>query len=982
MDPRNPQVAQGQLIHGFRVLKGADLPNLRAWCWELRHEATGARHLHLSHELDEKVFITSLRTLPQDDTGVAHILEHTVLEGSRSYPVKMFTELRGRSLNSFINAFTGLDRTSYPFATPNDEDWDNLLTRYLDAVFHPLLEEEAFLQEGWRREFQDPEDPATPLVLRGVVYNEMKAAMSTAEGQFARRFRHELLPDLCYARESGGDPAAIPQLTLEAWRAFHEHHYHPGNSWSATFGNQSLDATLRRLDEAFQGFGFREALELPPHPARGIPTVKEGCYPVLAGKGGPPAPRFAAVGWRLCPQQDLQELLGLSFLFEVLCGGLAAPLNLALLKSGLGPALAPVGFESSSSTSSFGIGLKGVAKGSAKAVEALVLGTLEDLARTGLDLTQLQAALDRFELENREQSRVWGMPWGLGLLYFGMSFWSAGGDPAQMLRNDLLLDSLRQKVQDQDFLPGLIRRWLLENPERLLLELEPDEGAVEEREAELSQRLKEEHAALAPDEAARVVEQARRVERWRENKGDLACMPTLDPARQSREVSHWPGQVTQAPGLVLHLHDQPVNGLAHVKLALPLDAQDPDLPLVDLLGWITRISHAGLGTEAAETRLRGLTGGVSVGSRHSMVATEYQALHHLHVGFHALARRHGEWMALLEDLLRRPDLQDSRRVAELLRMRQAGLHGELAGSASHIAMQASQHALSPIGHSTQQAEGLTFLRTLASLDPEDESLGLRLKALLERCLSHGGRHALLCADGEDLLAARPGLEAFLDRLPRATDGELLPLGEAAAPTGPRALLVDVDGAFVAESRKAPALADPDAPLLTLLAAWMEQPLYERIRAKGGAYGAMATYDSGQRVFTFASWRDPRIAGTWSDYDEVRRLALSGRISLEELDRAKIEALARLDRPLLPHERASRSFQHAVHGVDVALRQQVRQGLLDARTEDLAECAARWLAEDGDARRVVVCPRAMLKAELLLDLELETEDVLPRAGAGH
>ncbi len=979
MDPRNPLLAPGQLINGFLVEKGNDLPNLRAHCWELRHQATGARHLHISHELDEKVFITCLRTLPQDDTGVPHILEHTVLEGSRQYPVKMFTELRGRSLNSFLNAFTGPDRTAYPFATPNDEDWDNLLTRYLDAVFHPLLEEEAFLQEGWRLEFQEAENPATPLVLRGVVYNEMKAAMSSAEGQFARRFRRELLPDLCYANESGGDPAAIPQLSVEAWRAFHERHYHPGNSWTATFGNQALESTLARLDQAFQGFEHREALELGAHPSLGAPVVVDGHYPVLAGKGGPPAPRFAAVGWRLCSQQDMPEMLRLAFLFEVLCGGLAAPLNHALLQSGLGPALAPVGLDSGSASLTFGIGLKGVEKGSAEAVERVVLEALTALARDGLDPGQLQAALDRFELENREQSRVWGMPWGLSLLYFSMPHWMAGGDPAPMLRNDLLLESLRKDALDPDFLPGLIRRWLLENPERLRLELEPREGAVEAREEQLAHRLAEQRAAMDEEACHTLVQEARRVEAWRGNQGDLSCMPVLDPARQPRQSTVWPGTEFQLAGGVLHVHDQPVNGLAHVKLALPLDPRDPDLALVDLMGWITRISHAGLGTEASERRLRGLSGGVSLGSHHSLEAVEFKSVHHLHVGFHALARRHEDWLSMIEDLLRRPDLHDARRVSELLRMRQAGLHGELAGGASQIAMQASQHALSPIGSCVEQAEGLGFLRHLAALDPADESLGQRLQALLERCLSQRGRQALLCADGADMQAVRPGLENLLNSLPLQGQDERLPQGAATATRAARALLVDVDGAFVAESRVAPSLGDPDAARLSLLAAWMEQPLYERIRAKGGAYGAMATYDSGQRVFSFVSWRDPRIAGTWADFDEVRRLALGAQISREELDRAKIEALRRLDRPLLPHERASRSFQHALHGVSLELRNQYRQGLLDATAADVAECASRWLADDGGERRVVVCPQAMLRPDVVQGLVIEAEEALGTPG---
>lgn len=981
-DPRNPGLAVGRLVHGYEVLAGREAPNLRALTWELRHRETGARHLHISHELEENVFITCLRTLPADSTGVAHILEHAVLEGSHSYPVKMFNQLTGRSLNSFLNAFTSPDRTAYPFATPNAEDWDNLLTRYLDAVFHPLLEEEAFLQEGWRREFRDPEDPATPLEIRGVVYNEMKAALSSPDAQFGRRFRRELLPDLCYRHESGGDPEAIPSLSLEAWRAFHRRHYHPGNSWTVTFGCFPLEPTLRRLDEAFRGLGPGSALELGTQPPLGEAVRLSATYPTVGGgDGSGRAPRFAAVGWRLSSQADLGEALRLAFLFEILCGGLSAPLNHALLQSGLGPALAPVGFDGASSQLTFGIGLREVAEGAGAQVERLVLETLERIAREGLDPDHLRTALDRFELENREQSRVWGMPWGLTLGYFGLPHWMAGGDFHDGLRNDLLLEDLRRQAEDPAFLPGLIRRWLLDSPERLLLELAPEPGAVEAREQRLAARLEEEHAALDEAGARALVEQARRVAAWRADEGDLSCMPELKPEHLPRvSPAFHPLERPGAGGLLL-LQDQPVNGLSHLRLALPLSPSDPDLALVDLLGWLARISHAGLGVEASERRLRSLGAGLSIGSHHSLRADDDQPVHRLFVGLHALSRRAPDWLALVEDLLRRPDLQDGQRLRELLRMRQAGLRSQVIGGAAQIAQLVASDALSPIGRATDEAEGLASLRTLAALDAEADDLGGRLRALLERCLSADGRLVSLCAEAETFGGTLPGLEALLERLPRhsaqATDGLSGPLPGG----GPalRACLTEVDGAFVAECWAAPAYAHPDAARLQLLSAWMILPLYERIRAAGGAYGANASYDWSQRTFSFLSWRDPRIAGTYRDFDEVRGRALAGEIKVDDLKRAKVEALRRLDAPLLPHERAGRAFQHHLHGARQDLRDAFRRTLLDAAPTDLAEAAGRWL-DRAPRSRVVVCSAGQLTPERLEDLEHRSEEILPAPAA--
>ena len=979
-DPRNPGLAEGRRVHGYEVLRGREAPNLRALSWELRHLETGARHLHISHELDENVFITCLRTLPADSTGVAHILEHGVLEGSRRYPVKMFNQLTGRSLNSFLNAFTSPDRTAYPFATPNAEDWDNLLARYLDAVFHPLLEEEAFLQEGWRLEFRDPLDPSAPLEIRGVVYNEMKAALSSPDAQFGRRFRRELLPDLCYRHESGGDPAAIPELTLEGWRAFHRRHYHPGNSWTVTFGNLPLEPTLARLDEAFRGLGAAPALELGPQPPLGAPRRVVASYPTLGNGQGTGAPRFAAVGWRLCPQADLGESLRLGFLFEILCGGLSAPLNHALLQSGLGPALAPVGFEGSLSQLTFGIGLRQVEEGAGAAVEEKVLETLARIAREGLEPELLRTALDRYELENREQSRVWGMPWGLALAYFGLPHWMAGGDFHQGLRNDLLLEELRRQAEREDFIPGLIRRWLLENPERLLLELAPEPGAVEARERRLAARLEERRAALDDEGARALVEQARRVAAWRADPGDLSCMPELDPARLPRRSPAHGQETRPCAGGRLLLHDQPVNGLSHLRLALPLSPADPDLPLADLLGWLSRVGHAGLGVEASELRLRALCAGLSIGSHHSLAAAGAQAVHRLFVGFHALSARATDWLALLEDLLRRPDLQDGRRLAELLAMRQAGLRSQVIQGAAQIAQQAAADALSPIGRASDTAEGLGALRALAALDAERDGLGTRLAGLLERCLAAPGRLVSLCAEAETFNGSLPGLEGLLSRLP--LEAAAAPEGLAGPLSGGetlRACLTEVDGAFVAECWAAPDHADPDAARLHLLSVWMHLPLHERIRAAGGAYGAQAGYDWSQHTFNFLSWRDPRIAGTYHDFDAVRGLALAGEIRADELARAKVEALRRLDAPLLPHERAARSFQNELHGLSRERRNAFRAALLDATPADLAEAAGRWLFQ-APRRRVVVCPEAMLDPGRLEGLECTREEILPAPGA--
>lgn len=980
-DPRHPGLEPGSRLHGFLVRRIEALPNLRAWAIELEHEATGLTHLHVSHELEENVFLLAFRTLPSDSTGVAHILEHSVLEGSRNYPVKMFNLLTGRSLNSFLNAFTGPDKTVYPFATPNGTDFDNLLVRYLDACFHPLLEDETLLQEGWRLEFEDPEDPASPLLFKGVVFNEMKAALSSPDGQFNRRFRRELFPDLCYRHESGGDPEAIPDLTAEAWRAFHARHYQPSNARTATFGNLPLGPTLARIDQAVAGFG-RGAIRDVGLPEPFVePRAVEATYPVAAAReGAQESPCIAAVGWRLCPLTDLRESLRLSFLFDVIAGGLSAPLTRALLKSGFGPALAPTGFEAGHSRLSYAIGLKGLRPEDAGRMEDVVFSALRDLADGGLDPAATRAALDRFELETLEQSRVWGMPWGLGLLYFNLAAWMAGGDGVAGLRSDRLLESLHADCEDPDFLPGLIRRWLLENPERLSLRMRPEPGGLEARDAREKARLAAIEAGLDDGARREIVERSRRVQVWRDREDDLSCMPVLDPADLPRKGRPCTPVEAELPGRSLLLQDQPTGGLLHLKMAFPLDPADPDLPLVDLLGWIPRLSHAGLGAEASERRVRSLTGGVSLGSDHGLKATGGDGRHELRLDLHGLARRSGEWLDLCRDLLRRPDLDDGERLGELLRMRQANLRSQAVGGAVQIALAAAVDAVSPVGALSDDVEGLAFLRRMQTLDAGAEGLGGRLAGLLERALTRPGALFSLCGEQERL---EPALERL--RADWSLDGAG-PAGVAPALTGPRdpagesgalrLLTVEVDGRFVAEAWPAPEAVHEDAPLLYLIGVWMQQPLHDRVRAMGGAYGARAAYDWSSRSFSFLSWRDPRLAGTLADYAEVRRLALEGRFKDEEIRQAKVEALRRMDSPLLPHERAARCFSDRLNSYGGERRDVFRARLLDAGPAELRAAAGRWLADDTRARRAAVSAPGRPEGREAGDWRLLLEELLP------
>ncbi len=373
----------------------------------------------------------AFRTPPADSTGVAHILEHTVLCGSQRYPVRdPFFAMLKRSLNTFMNAMTASDWTCYPVASMNRKDFYNLMGIYLDAVFFPLLRAQDFRQEGHRLEFADPADPATPLQLKGVVFNEMKGAMADPSSLLGRCLNRALFPTTCYGHNSGGEPREIPDLTWEQLRAFHADYYHPGNSWFFTYGDLPLADHLQRIDElALRRFEPRQIASAIPAEVRfAAPRRDEATFP-LSAQDDPAGRSMVQLAWLTCPIEDTFERAALGILAGLLLGDPAAPLYQALLDSRLGQNLTPgTGYHDDYRDTVFAVGLQGTEPEQVEAVEQLVLTTLERVAGEGFPAERVEAALHQYEFSSRE---VTGdqYPYGLSLLMRFLGPWLHADDP-------------------------------------------------------------------------------------------------------------------------------------------------------------------------------------------------------------------------------------------------------------------------------------------------------------------------------------------------------------------------------------------------------------------------------------------------------------------------------------------------------------------------------------------------------------------------
>lgn len=945
----SPLPHPGQQLHGFTVTAVTPLPELNLSAVQLRHERTGARHLHIACSDDNNLFAVTFRTPPRDSTGIAHILEHTVLCGSQHFPVRdPFFAMLKRSLSTFMNAMTASDWTMYPFSSCNRQDFANLLDIYLDAAFFPLLRERDFRQEGHRLEFADPSDPQTPLTIKGVVYNEMKGAMASPSSLLSRRLNRALYPITTYGHNSGGEPNEIPQLTHAALQAFHAEYYHPSNAWFFTYGDLPLEGHLAVIEEkVLRHFSARAvASAVPLEPLLAAPQAATESFPLDPGEETT-AKTMVQVGWLTGDICDSYQRLALSLLSGLLLGTPAAPLYRALLESRLGNNLAPgTGFQDDNRTTLFAAGLQGTEPQHAAAIEQLVLDTLAAVARKGFPAERVEAALHRLEFSHRE---VVGnhTPYPLNLLLRLVGPWLHAEDPISPLRLDQDLARLRREVADGDFFARLIRRHLLDNPHRVRLTLAPDPELQQREEAALQEQLATRKAQLDAATCARLVAEAQELQQAQEEVEDLRVLPTLTPADIPREER----VVVPASSDAGDWFDQPTNGIGYFIAHLPTaglpEVARPLLPIFGAL--LPQVGAAGSGWQALAERIEAGTGGIAAGIE---ILEDPHALGPFTASFElrgkALARKQPELFAILGDLCRAADFSDLERLRTVIGQVRASMENSIPGSGHSYAARAAAAGLTPVGACREEWAGLTQLRTIRALAEADENRLRELSSTLEqmaRQLFAGVPVWGVTIEADHFATVRPELEGFLSGF---TPGSAA-AAAAASPFTPRpqrrGWATSLPVAHVARVVAAVPYTHADAAPLAVLAKLLRAGyLHREIREKGGAYGGLAGFDPEGGLFSLLSYRDPHIARTLRVFDDAIAWAATGRFSDEEVDQALLAVFSDLDRPLSPGGRGNREFADRRQGLTPDLRATYRQRLLTVGRSELVRVAADYLGQ--------------------------------------
>jgi presequence protease len=978
MNTRNPKLKTGDTLHHFKIVRQEAIPKLQLVYYELEHETHGSRMVHLSSDDRNNVFMVVFPTHPTNSTGVAHILEHGVLEGSKNYPVRIYKNLSGRSLNTFLNAMTSSDYTGYPFASCNTKDFFNLMDVYMDATFFPLLQKNTFLQEGWRYEFSSDEDPSSPLEYRGVVYNEMKGAMSNPVRLFYESQKKALFPDLIYANTSGGNPAYIPDLTYEEWTGFHARFYHPSNAFFFTFGDIPLEKLTEKIHAKVMTH-FKPSRPADPIPIQipyNAPRRMRFTFPVSKHESTRNK-SFVAVMWKLAPVSEVMENLRLGLLNILLAGDSSSILNRTLLGSGFGNGLAPIGFDTSFSESLFGAGLKDVDESNADSVETLIIDTLQSVAEKGFEETEIQAAIHELEFTSLEIKGDQGVPFGLSLIFRGMKVLVEGGDFAQTLKIHDYLDDLRNDAMQPGFFKDMMYRYLLDNPHRITMVLAPEAGGMEELETSRREKLDAVKEKLTEKETQLILEQTRELRKYQADEGDTSCLPKIELEDISPYPEKIPQHQTTIQDIPLYRHDIPTNGVTYMALNFrkPVSTAVP-ITAIQFADIISELGSAGRSYIEMSRLLKTHTGGVSI---NPYVSRDTNGEYWMNLQFsgRCLPRNHKAMMDLSADLLSEPDLSDRERIQELLNMQKAYALPMAAYQGHRIAMLAAGRNLSPLRLIDHHTAGIAGIQRLVSMKPDDlDDVTRSISAILAEFCRTSFESAALTGQKDTMDDAVRYLNRIHDRLytkdNQNAGGGFNLFAESAAK--PEAWVLSTDVSYVAQAFKAVHYEHPDAPVLTVLSKLMEKPMYERIRARGGAYGAFAVYDTTAGIYTMMTYRDPHTAQSLDAFGEVIKQLGAGEFTGEQLFQAIVNVISSIDTPPSPREKGLIAFKRVLNGITYDSVTQFRKGILNTNRDDIVRIIQSYLLNSSRTGIAMVTSDKILENNETKTLDLERKSL--------
>lgn len=971
-------------MNHFKVIKDLPISELQCRLKELLHVPTGARIIHIENDDPENVFCLSFQTVPHTSNGVAHILEHVVLCGSRKFPVKdPFFAMNRRSLNTFMNALTGSDFTCYPAATQNPADFYNLLEVYLDAVFHPILDEFSFKQEGHRLEFETPDDVTTPLVHRGIVFNEMKGALNSGSARMHEALLEALFPDITYGINSGGDPTVIPELTYKTLLDFHHVYYHPSHCLFFFYGNLPLAKHLEFIEEHI----LSKSKPLPPLPPIPLqPRFKTGKkihlkYPAPSGESTQDK-TLISFGWLTCHALDQETCLALEVLEVILLHTDASPLKKELLQSGLCKQVSCF-IDPDMSELPFAIQLKGCNPGNEKALEQVIRNTLLNIIKEGISKEAIENAIHQHEFH---RSEITGdhYPYGLTLFMRSCLLAQHGGDPELGLIIHSLFDNIRKKSdEDPCYFTDLIKKWFLNNPHFVQVTLTPDTELERHEQALEKENLEEIKNHLSSEEAQKIVKQSAILKEFQEKQeeGDLDILPKVTLSDIPKKAPDYPLSHMHVGDLSVYHHDCFTNQIGYADLFF----QFPSLTEKELIYsriltvLLTQLGAGGKSYEDTLHAIQAHTGGVNSYLTLHMQAEDHNSFFPAFaLRGKALKRKLPNLCALLYGFIESPDFSDLRRIEEILKKHYTGLESSLNQNALRYAVNLSASGLNLPSYVANLWYGLDYYKLIRELA---ENFSLHADSLLEMLTSlykkitlQGPVDLVISSESElfETLKKHKFYELSQVSASKKTPWQcdlFLPEIE------PQGRIISSPVAFVCKSFQTVSYTHPDAPALNLSSYLFDNlTLHKKIREEGGAYGSGAVCNTLSGNYYFYSYRDPNIVSSLNAFEEAIANVLDGEFSLQDLEEAKLEMIQDFDHPLSPGARADVAYHWLKEGKTLSIRQAFRKKLLATTKEEIIAAVHTHLIPQFNAGKTVVfAGRDLLQTE---NEKLEADGKLP------
>jgi Zn-dependent M16 (insulinase) family peptidase len=926
----------------FNLQEQKNIPLLDVNAQIYNESEFNCKHIHLESDSNEKVFMVAFRTIPEDSTGVAHILEHTALCGSKKFPVRdpFFMMIR-RSLNTFMNAFTSSDWTAYPFATLNKKDFNNLLGVYLDSAFFPNLDNLDFAQEGHRLEFQEKNNPESEIEIKGVVYNEMKGAMSSITSQLWHGMSKHLYPSSTYKHNSGGDPESIIDLTHEDLVNFHQKHYHPSNATFFTFGD------VDPLE--IQSFIKKNVLDnfLPSDEVVAVKNEDRLESPKVVSDFYNPQPgdennHHIVLSWLLNESHNPVQLLETYLMSNILLDNSASPLRKVLESTKLGKSPSPLtGLEADQKELVFAAGLEGVDSNKSKEVETLIIDCLKKLVKDGVPKDLIDSSLHQLEIRQREITGS-GMPFGLQIMLTCLPACIHNDNPLNVLDLDSAFNTIKNNLKTDNYIENLIDKNLIKNNHRLTYSLIPDTELNKKNEEKIQNKVFEITKNYSLDDKEKLIKLANDLEKRQNSIDDPEVLPkvTKEDIPKTRNYASPIAFVKNES--TNYFYKSGTNGIVYHSMIFPCEALDKnELEVASLFS--NTLTDIGLGKDGYEDIQKyqsSITGGISASFITLPNKNDDAFKLALKVSSKSLEGNESFMQDLILRTVKESSFEESNRIKELLEFISSDNEKSVIQNGHILSMSNAASQISDIASTNDLTSGLRFVHNtnhLSKLIGEYNELTKYLELLrsINSKISNTPSHLFTAS-------ALDKTNLSLNFTIKESSNQYKNQNLVSLQSNPIGWITGSQVCFCAEAFPTVDFKHEDAPALTVLGTVLRNGyLHSAIREKGGAYGAGASQDSNSKVFKFFSYRDPKCTETFNEFKKSREWSINN-ISKEQLEEGVLGVISSIDKPLSPFGEAMSDFMSSLDQKTQDERLSFRSKVKECSLANLAMVSEKYL----------------------------------------